>query len=234
MVFLRHKPTKMKSTTLLFLGFLLMLSACKNPNADKVSVDINSDTTKAGAMRDTMADNDDGKFVEVDSATMMKAWMDFATPGDMHKWMAKYDGTWVGDVTMWMDPEEPPTKSTATIKQKMAMNGLYQIGDYTGTMMGQPFMGHSILAYDNAKKEFVNTWIDNMGSGIVIMRGTYDPATQTLRLAGSQTNPVNAKDSAMREEVKFVDDNTQMMTMYGEGPDGKEHKFMEITLKRKV
>lgn len=220
----------MKPTSLLFLGSLLIVLACKNPNADRVDVTVKTDSTKM----DTVADMDKDKYVEVDSATMIKAWMDFATPGDMHKWMAKYDGTWIGDVTMWMDPDAPPTKSTSTIKQKMAMNGLYQMADYSGTMMGQPFMGHSILAYDNAKKEFVNTWIDNMGSGIVIMRGTYDAGSQTLKLKGSQTNPVTAKDSELREEVKFVDDNTQMMTMWGEGHDGKEMKFMEATLKRKI
>ena len=90
---------------------------------------------------------------EYDSAAMMKAWEAFMTPGDMHKLMAKWDGTWDGEVTAWMGPE--PSKSTATVTNKMAMNGLYQIGDFSGTMMGQPFMGHSVLAYDNAKKEFV-------------------------------------------------------------------------------
>ena len=114
------------------------------------------------------------------------------------------------------------------------MNGLYQMTDYTGTMMGQPFTGHGILAYDNAKKEFVNTWIDNMGSGVVIMRGTFDPNTNTLVLKGTQTNPVNGKDAMIREEVKFADDNNYMFTMWGEGMDGKEEKFMEVMLKRKM
>ena len=86
----------MKRTNLIFPALLLIFFACKNPNADKVSVDVTADTTHADAMKDTMADSDDGKFAEVDSATMMKAWMDYATPGDMHKWMAKFDGTWTG------------------------------------------------------------------------------------------------------------------------------------------
>ena len=41
----------------------------------------------------------------------MKAWTDYMTPGDVHKMMAKWDGKWKGDVSMWMQPGAPPTKS---------------------------------------------------------------------------------------------------------------------------
>lgn len=232
-VFLSSKQNEMRPISFLLLGLLLFFAACKNPNADKVDVTVNADTVKTDNMTD-MKDKDDGKFAEVDSATMMKAWMDFRTPGDMHKWMGKQEGTWTGEVSMWMDPDAPPMTSTATIKNKMALNGLYQMGDYTSTMMGEPFNGHSILAYDNARKEFINTWVDNMGSGIVVMRGTWNDGSKTLSLKGSQTDPVTGKDSDLREELKFVDDNTQVMTMYGAGMDGKEMKFMEGTFKRKM
>lgn len=221
----------MKLTTLFMLASMLVLVACENPKPDMSGMDKDGDMSG----KDTMNNTDDGKFAEVDSATMMKAWTDFMTPGDMHKWMAKWDGTWSGETSMWMEgPDAPPSKSTTTITHKMALNGLYQMGDFKGTMMGQPFEGHSILAYDNAKKKFINTWVDNMGSGIVIMTGDWNEGTQTLSLKGTQTNPVNGKDSNIREELKVIDDNTLMMTMYGDGPDGKEHKFMEATLTRKM
>jgi hypothetical protein len=100
-------------------------------------------------------------------------------------------------------------------------------------MMGMPMTGQSTMAYDNAKKMFVSTWIDNLGSGIVYMTGTYDEATKTLNLAGKQTDPMTGKDSDIRQEVKFIDDNSYTMAMYGTGMDGKEMKFMEGTFKRK-
>jgi hypothetical protein len=58
---------------------------------------------------------------------------------------------------------------------------------------GYAFPGHSIMGYDNAKKMFVNTWIDNMGSGMIFMTGTYDDATKSLTLTGKQTNPRTVK-----------------------------------------
>ena len=49
-------------------------------------------------------------WTPVDSATAMKAWMEFATPSDMHKMMASWNGEWTGEMTMWMANGAPPTK----------------------------------------------------------------------------------------------------------------------------
>ena len=38
---------------------------------------------------------------------MMQKMMDAATPGDMHKMLASFDGTWDGQMTMWMAPGAP-------------------------------------------------------------------------------------------------------------------------------
>src|SRR5688500_16458070 len=106
----------MKPTTLILLS-LLYLAACKNPKVD-VSVDDNrADTT----LVDTLADVPEAS-PPVDSATMMQAWIAYATPGDMHKWMAKTNGSWTGDVSSWMDADQPPMKSTATATYKMDLN----------------------------------------------------------------------------------------------------------------
>jgi len=162
----------------------------------------------------------------------MKAYQDFMTPGPMHKWMAKFNGTWEADITGYMDPTKPE-KSKATNVNSTIMNGLYQVGDYTGNMMGMPFQGHSIMGYDNAKKMFVSTWIDNMGSGMIFMTGTYDDAAKTLTLKGKQTDPMTGKDSEIREVMQITDDNNYTLKMYGTGPDGKEMIFMEGAFKRK-
>lgn len=163
----------------------------------------------------------------------MKAWQDFMTPGPMHKWMAGHVGTWEAEVSQWLDPAAPPTKSKATDVVKMSMNGLYQIADFSSSMMGMPMTGQSTLGYDNAKKKFVLSWIDNLGSGIIFMSGTYDEATKTLELKGKQTDPMTGGDSDIRQINKYIDDDTYVMTMYGAGMDGKEVKFMEGTFKRK-
>ena len=99
--------------------------------------------------------------------------------------------------------------------------------------MGRSFEGHSIMGYDNAKKMFVSTWIDNLGSGIIYMTGTYDETTKTLNLKGQQTDPITGKDMDIREEMTMIDNDSYTMSMYGSGMDGKETKWMEGLFKRK-
>ena len=217
----------MKRIALIICSAALLLLSCNN-NDDKTK------TEAAPAEKDKMAEvKTETSAPPMDSAAMMKAWQAFMTPGAMHKWMEKTNGTWEAETSQWADAKTPPTKSKATNVQTSFAGGRYVMGKFSGTMMGQPFEGISTMGYDNGKKMFVSTWVDNIGTGIVHMSGTYDEASKTLNLKGHQTDPITGKDSDLREEMKMIDDNTYTMIMYGAGMDGKEMKFMEGTFKRK-
>jgi len=218
----------MKQFTLALCASSILFFSC-NSSGEKTDVS-NTDTSK---LTEQPIAKDAAPVAMPDSAAMMKAWMDFATPGAMHQWMEKTNGTWEAEVSSWMAADAPPTKSKAVNVQNSAMGGRYVIGKYTSTMMGQPFEGMSTMGYDNAKKLFTSTWVNNMGTGIVHMTGTYDESTKTLNLKGHQTDPMTGKDSDMREEMKMIDENTYSMAMYGAGMDGKEMKFMEGIFKKK-
>ena len=172
-------------------------------------------------------------FTYAQTEAEMKAWMDFMTPGDVHKMMASWDGEWNEEMTIWMAPGAPPTKSILTCTNKMLMGGRYQVSSHSGSFSGMPFEGMSTLAYDNGKKIFIATWIDNMGTGIGILEGKWDAATKTMNLSGKQTDPMTGKDMKVREVFKVVDDKNQKMEMYMTGADGKEYKSMEIVFTRK-
>src|SRR5664279_382053 len=135
----------------------------------------------------------------------MKAWQNYMTPGDIHKMLAASDGTWNEDITMWMAPGAPPAKSVATAENKMILGGRYQQSTTKGTFNGMPFEGISTLGYDNAKKIFVNSWVDNMGTGIMQLQGPWDPATKTVNLKGTSVDPTTGKDMNVRETITLVD-----------------------------
>jgi len=164
----------------------------------------------------------------------MKAWQAYMTPGEPHKMLAKSSGTWNEDVTMWMAPGAPPEKSKSTAENKMIMNGLYQQSMHKGTMMGQPFEGMSTVGYDNAKKMYVSTWIDNMGSGIMYMEGTWDAGAKMIHFRGKGFDPVSGRDTMCRKELTFIDDNTQKMEMYMTMSGGQEMKTLEMIMKREM
>ncbi|HMJ46103.1 MAG TPA: DUF1579 domain-containing protein [Ferruginibacter sp.] len=200
-----------------------------------------SETKKEGAMTTdstaAVTDASADKMAEtpsapMDSAAMMKAWQAYMTPGEEHKMLAKSNGTWVEEITMWMDPNAPAQKSTAIAENRMILNGLYQESKVKGSFEGMPFEGISTLGYDNGRKVWVSSWIDNMGTGIMHMEGSMDPATGVLNLKGKGWDPATGKDVDMRETFKIIDDKNQYMEMFCT-KDGKEFKTMEMKLVKK-
>ena len=162
----------------------------------------------------------------------MKAWEAYMAPSDTHKWLATMDGEWDADVTMWMDPSQPANKSKAVAVNKMIFDGRYQHSTHSGDLMGMPFNGESITAYDNAKKKFIATWIDNMGTGIMVMEGTYDDASKTLTMNGVTTDPMTGKDTPVTEKMIYHSKDSYTFEMYMVY-EGKEMKTMEIVYNRK-
>ncbi len=171
--------------------------------------------------------------VSAQSEAEMKAWMDYMTPGEFHKEMAKWDGEWNEDITMWMAPGAPPQKSTGACVNKMILGGRYQSATHTGNFGGMPFEGISTTGYDNARKTFITTWVDNMGTGIMVLEGTWDEKAKALNLKGKQIDPATGKEMAVREKFTVIDDNTQKMEMFVTPEGMQEYKNLEIVFTRK-
>lgn len=220
----------MKHFTLTICAAAVFLFSCNNDSTK--TADANTDTTKM-AEQPASKETTPAATAMPDSATMMKNWESYATPGDMHKMMASWNGNWDAEITMWEKPGAPPTKTTGKTVNKMVMGGRYQESSHTATMMGMPFEGHGMLAYDNAKKVFQSTWIDNMGTGIMSLSGSWDAATKSLTLTGRSIDPGLLSEKDFKEVMTVIDDNTQSMAMFANGPDGKEMKMMEIKYSRK-
>ena len=72
-----------------------------------------------------------------------------------------------------------------------------------------------------------------MGTGMMMMEGTWDEKTKTINFAGKMVDPMTGKYTEAKETFTLVDDNTQVMTMYAPNPDGKGmFKTMEIKFRR--
>lgn len=205
------------------------LISCGNDKTKKDETTVATDTTASTTANTAVP------AAPLPDSVQMKNWMAYATPGDMHKLMAKWNGTWTGKIIMWMKPGGPADTTIGTSVNKMIYGDRYQVSAHTSKMMGMPFEGQSIMGYDNAKKVFQSTWVDNMGTGIMMMEGTWDEATKTLTMSGKMTDPSSGtnKETNVREVVRIIDDSHQMFEMYGAGPDGKEFKSMEIALTKK-
>ncbi|MEO6455613.1 MAG: DUF1579 domain-containing protein [Ginsengibacter sp.] len=208
---------------IIFFCVAAFLFACNDNNTDATTTETKSDSTTT----DSKATSDE--WVPVDSATAMRSMMEAGTPGPQHAMLAKGNGKWTAETTMWMSPGATPMTTKSNAVNKMVMGGRYQQTTFKGDFMGMPFEGSSTTGYDNAKKKFFTTWMDNMSTALMNMEGTWDDASKSINFNGKMMCPANGKECDMREVYKIVDDNTHVMEMYG--PDmqtGKEYKTMEI------
>jgi hypothetical protein len=164
---------------------------------------------------------------------MMKMWMEYATPGENHKYLEYFVGDWEVNVKMWMTPGAEPEVSKGENKAKLILGGRYLESTYKGTMMGMPFEGLSITGYDNFKKEFVTLWLDTAGTGIYQTAGTLDKASKTRTETGLWDDIMTGGKTKVRWVTKVNDDNSYIFVMYGTDPTGKEFKSGEIVYTRK-
>src|ERR1043165_7932011 len=115
---------------------------------------------------------DEPKKSEADmQKAMMEAWMKASTPGDAHKKLDNMVGTWDVTVKSWMAPGEPPMESTGTAMNQWVLGGRWMEEKFTGSFMGMPFQGIGYTGYDNIKKQYVGTWMDNMTTAMMGSRG---------------------------------------------------------------
>ncbi|SHH25791.1 DUF1579 domain-containing protein [Flavobacterium johnsoniae] len=213
----------MKKLTTALVLFAMCFVSCKKEIKTETITEKDSDTVKT--------EQAEAEPV-LDSVAQMKAWQAYATPGNPHKLMADEVGTWNCDMTFWSEANGKPEKATSVAVIRMILGGRYQEADYKGTMMGQPFEGKSTLAYNNASQEYTTTFIDNMGTGMMVAMGKYDEKTKSMELKGEMVNPLNGKKTPYREVYTIVDPATRKMEMF-DTKNGTEYKSMEIIMKKK-
>ncbi len=216
----------MKKNAILAGLLLLTLASCKKEVEVKTETVVKNDTV--AVQPETTPE------IAMDSVAMQKAWEEYSMVGEPHKILATDVGTWTEDLTFWMSPDDKnPQKHTAVAEIKMILGGRYQEQRHKGKMMGMDFEGISTMAYNNASGEYTSTWIDNMGTGMMIASGKYDEASKTIKLSGEMVDPMTKKNKKFREVMTMVDADTRKMESYDTAPDGTEFKSMEIVMKRK-
>jgi hypothetical protein len=164
---------------------------------------------------------------------MMKKWMAYMTPGAEHKVLDAMAGKWTTKVRFWMDPAAQAQESQGTCEISWIMGGRYLQEMDKGEAMGMPFEGMGLTAFDNLKKKYLGTWIDNMGTGIMVStEGTYDPASKSITSKTEGPDATMSKYVPMRMVRTMIDANTHKMEMFGPDKSGKEFRSFECTYTR--
>lgn len=169
-----------------------------------------------------------------DMKSMEEAMAAAATPGEMHKHLAKAVGSWKAQCTMWMAPDAEPIKSESTMTCKSIMNGLFMQCEMNGEVPGMgPMSGMGLYGYDTVAKKFQATWVTSCGSGMMVGTGEMQSDGSTVNWTYTHTCPIRQKACTMREVEKITGADTRTITTFMQDPvSGKEFKAMEMVLTR--
>lgn len=169
---------------------------------------------------------DDAKMSD---SAMMAEWAKYANPGPEHRMLAKGVGNWTIATKMWMDPSQPAMESKGTMECTALLGGRYFQSHYKGEMMGMPFEGFGISGYDLYKKQYFGTWIDNMGTMIMISSGSCNADGSECTLTASFDDPATKTTKHVKEVTRWTGPDSFVFEMYDVSPGQPDKKSMEIT-----
>ena len=163
----------------------------------------------------------------------LDAWMALAAPGEHHKHIAKMAGSWEVTSKFWFAPGLEPQVAKGLSTSIFILGGRYLETKYASEVNGMPFAGRGTLGYDRIAGEYVDTWIDNMGTGVLVMRGTCSDDGKVITLHGEQMDPATREMIRARSVTTFGGDGNYRIEMWNLMPDGSEFKSMELAYTRK-
>jgi hypothetical protein len=163
---------------------------------------------------------------------MMVLWEKYGTPGKEHEIFKSIEGKFDVDVTMQMPGVPTPMKSTGTSDNKLIFGGRYLHGDYSGEMMGKPFKGAGLWAYDKIKEKYISLWIDDMSTMVMSAEGTADSSGKVITVTGKCHDPVEKKEVTMRSVLRVTDKDHHTYESFQSSDGQPETKVVTINYTR--
>ncbi len=229
----------MKNLTLLIMVFALVLSfsvmaqdCCKDGKACDKCAAKEKCQDKAAAC----AECKDGKVCEKCAKQEYEMFMQmsakFGQPGEYHKHLNGSIGSWNAKMKMFGMRGNVLHESIGVAERKWVMDGRFVCEEYKDS---DNFYGMAYLGYDNMIKQYVSTWMDNMGTGIFMSKGTCDEAGKVFTLMSDEMPcPMTGQKMKWKNVTHVANDNEHTFGMYMVNcADGKEVKMMEIVYTRK-
>ncbi len=149
-----------------------------------------------------------------------------------HQWLHRFVGEWSTKSEANMGPGQPATNFEGSISSRM-IGGFWVVNEMKSDMAGTPMVGIQTVGFDPAKKVYVGTWIDAMGTYLWHYTGTVDAAGKILTLEAEGPNfMTEGKLTKFQDIYEFK--SSDEIAIYSKmlGDDGKWITFMTGTAKR--
>lgn len=170
-----------------------------------------------------------------DMQEIMKKAQEFATPGEGHKLLEPFVGKWDLVTRMWWQgPDKPPNESKGVAERKWVLNGRFLLEESSGDMMGMPYKSMTFLGFDNYKKKYVVSYLDNIGTAMYTGEGKFDPSNKVMTLFGKMDDCVmEERDKPVKYVTRIISKDKIVFEIYDEVGSPNEYKAVEMTYTRK-
>lgn len=160
-------------------------------------------------------------------------WMAFSRPGAAHRELERLLGDWETTTAIWLEPGgEPYAVSRGTASHTWLEQGRWLALESSGTLMEIPHHGFGMLGYDNFKKKYVASFVDNVTTSMITMEGSWDEAGAVLRLFGTVDEPLTEEhDRAVEYAFEATGPDSLTLRVF-DLPRGAASKVMETSFRR--
>jgi hypothetical protein len=160
-------------------------------------------------------------------------WTAFSRPGPEHHALARFVGEWETTTRVWLEPGgEPYAESRGTASHRWLEEGRWLALESSGTVMGIPHHGFGMLGYDNFKKKYVGSFVDNISTSILAMEGSWSTPDEPLVMFGTVDEPLTGEhDRAVEYAFAFTGADTLTLRVF-DLPRGAENQVLELRFTR--
>lgn len=152
-------------------------------------------------------------------------------PGEEHKRLAPFVGSWSATIKAWSSPDAPPAVFEGGAEFRWALGGRFVEQRFTASFAGKPFNGVGYLGYERPRKRFVSLWLDDASTEMMLRTGAMDGKSFTA--SGENYEPALAAFAAVKETTTVVDANTLLFELWKTPPGGKPRRELEIVYRRR-
>jgi len=185
----------------------------------------------SGAILAGAQEDGGGSGMSAELQAEMEAWMKLAQPGEHHKHMDAYVGSWKGEVTMWMSADGPPMTEQARTEVAWILGGRFLQWKNVGNYSGMPYESVAIEGYNNGDQRYESLWMDNFGTIMLFFTGSSSDDGKQREMTTTFNDVVAGGTVEYRAVYQWTDDDHFSYTAYMDKGDG-EFKNVEVLYSR--
>ncbi len=160
-----------------------------------------------------------------DEDELMAAWTAAGTPGEYHRLLQPFIGTWDAKAVMTMGEEAD--ESGSTLVNRMRYDGRFLEQVYAGEFGGEPFEGFALWGYSNVDETYKAVWVDSTSTNISYAAGWASGDGKKFTMIGADRDPLSG-ELVEFEDVLTIEDADHYSIVRMETRGGEQAKAFEI------